>query len=265
MLCEDVFPPRPRRGKTSGERSSSKKEIYMTKNIPSIEELMEAGVHFGHTTSRWHPKMEPFLYGKRGQIHIIDLAKTREKLEQATKFVSKMSKEGKNILWIGIKPLGRGIVKTAAQECGSPYSVNKWIGGTLTNWHAIFGMIKRMKQLEDDKAAGKLAKYTKKEQLDFTKEQKKLEDSVGGLRALTGLPDAIFMIDIMHDKTALREAKKKNIPVVAIVDSNVNPGNVDYPIPANDDAIKSISLITKVIAEAVKEGKESIGKVELKD
>ena len=229
----------------------------MSKNIPSIEELMEAGVHFGHTVSRWHPKMGPFLYGKRGSVHIIDLVKTTEKLKQAADFAKEQAKQGKVILFVGIKPVARKIVKQAAEQCGMPYVVNKWIGGTITNFNAVLGMVKRMKQIEEDKAAGKLEKYTKKEQLDLENERIKLENSVGGLRNLTKLPDVMFMIDIVHDKTALREAQKKSIPVVAITDSNVNPNNVACFIPANDDAIKSISLITKIICEAVEEGKNS--------
>ncbi len=226
--------------------------------VPSIEEMLEAGVHFGHTTSKWHPKMEPFLYGKRGEIHIIDLAKTREKLGEALKFLKNSAKEGKTVLFVGVKPLLRQAVKAEADRAESPYAVNRWLGGTLTNWNAVLGMIKRMKELEGDRESGRLEKYTKKEQLLFTEEIARLEGMVGGLRLLNKLPDIIYLVDIMYDRTALREAARTKIPVVAIVDSNVNPGKVQYPIPANDDALKSVSLITKAVADSVLEGKQEM-------
>jgi small subunit ribosomal protein S2 len=219
--------------------------------IPSMEELLEAGVHFGHTTSRWHPKMEKFLYGKKAGIHLIDLEKTQKEIKKVVGFIKGNITPTKPLLFIGVKPVARAVVKAEADRCESPYVVNRWIGGMLTNWPAIQGMIKRMKQLESDKASGKLEKYTKYEQLEFVEEYNKLENGIGGIRDLTGKPGAVFIIDAKHDKTALNEAVKLNIPVISIADSNINPGKVTYPIPANDDALKSISLITKVIADAV--------------
>jgi len=224
--------------------------------IPSLEELLEAGVHFGHSTSRWHPKMKPFLFGKKGGTHIIDLARTREKLEEAVSFVREQSAAGKYILFVGVKPLARDVVREEAMRAQTPFMVSRWIGGTLTNWKAVAGMIKRMKQIEDDKASGKLAKYTKREQLLFAEEHEKLSDEVGGLRMLSKPPDVLFVVDAKYDKTAIAEARKLGKPVVAMVDSNINPTKVQYPIPANDDALKSITLITKVMADAVVEGKE---------
>ncbi|OGY91510.1 MAG: 30S ribosomal protein S2 [Candidatus Komeilibacteria bacterium RIFCSPLOWO2_02_FULL_48_11] len=224
--------------------------------LPSMEELLEAGVHFGHTTSRWHPKMKSFLYGKRGGVHIIDLAKTREKLAEAVVAVAKTAASGKAVLFVGVKPLAKTAVVEEAVRSGSPFMVNRWIGGTLTNWPAVNGMIKRMKQLEDDQAAGKLDKYTKKEQLDFMQEREDLKEVVGGLRDLKGAPSLLFIVDAKYDKTALSEANKLKIPVVAICDSNINPGKITYPIPANDDALKSINLISRIIADAVIVGKE---------
>lgn len=225
---------------------------------PSIEEMLEAGVHFGHTTSRWHPKMRPFLYGQRGEIHIIDLAKTREKLEEALAFLRKIASEGKTVLFVGVKPLVRETVKNEATRAQSPFAVNRWLGGTLTNWSAVFGMIKRMKELEGDRESGRLEKYTKKEQLLFGEEIERLEEMVGGLRLLNKLPDALFMVDIMYDRTALREANRVRVPVVAICDSNVNPAKAQYPIPANDDALKSVTLITQSAANAILAGKEEM-------
>lgn len=224
--------------------------------LPSLEEMLEAGVHFGHTTSRWHPRMEAFLFGKRGGIHIIDLAKTLSKLAEAVSAVEKVTLSGKAVLFVGVKPLVRAVVVEEAQRSGSPYMVNRWIGGTLTNWQAVAGMIKRMKQLEDDQASGKLDKYTKKEQLDFGKEREDLKEVVGGLRDLRGVPGLIFVLDAKYDKTAIAEANKLKIPVAAICDSNINPDKITYPIPANDDALKSVTLISRVIADAVLAGKE---------
>jgi small subunit ribosomal protein S2 len=224
--------------------------------LPSIEDLLEAGVHFGHTTSRWHPKMEQYLYGKRGGIHLIDLAKSRESLEKAVKEVSSLSGQGKSILFVGVKPLARKAVKENAERSESPFMVNRWIGGTLTNWQAIESMLKRMKKYEEDKQSGRLAKYTKREQLEFGDDYEKLTSAIGGIRDVKGKPGAVFIVDTKYDKTALAEARKLKIPVVAFVDSNTDPTKIDYPIPANDDALKAIELITKIIADAVIAGKE---------
>jgi small subunit ribosomal protein S2 len=225
-------------------------------NIPSLEELLEAGTHFGHTTSRWHPKMEKFLYGKRGGIHLVDLTKTQEQIEKVVAFIKSNIGPLKPLLFIGVKPIARDAVREQAQRCNSPYVVNRWIGGMLTNWGAITGMIKRMKQLESDKASGKLEKYTKREQLEFVEEYSKLEEAIGGIRELKGKPGAVFIVDAKYDKTALNEAAKLKVPIIAITDSNINPAKITHPIPANDDAVKSISLISKVIADAVIAGSE---------
>ena len=191
--------------------------------VPSLEELLEAGSHFGHTTSRWHPKMEKFLYGKKAGIHLIDLAKTQKELTKAISFIKGNITVSKPLLFIGVKPVARGVVKEQAKRSSSPYVINRWIGGMLTNWPAIQSMIKRMKQLEADKASGKLEKYTKYEQLEFVEEYNKLENGIGGIRDLTGKPGAVFIVDAKHDKTALNEALKLKIPVISIVDSNINP------------------------------------------
>lgn len=224
--------------------------------IPSLEEMLEAGVHFGHTTTRWHPKMEPFLFGSRNGVHIIDLAKTREKLAQAAAFIERTAFEGKLVLFVGVKSLAQAVVRAEAERAGSPFAVNRWIGGSLTNWPAVGGMVKHLKQLEDDESSGRLAKYTKKEQLEFARERERLEEAVGGLRNFSGKAGALFVVDVKYDKTAVAEAIKKGIPVAAIADSNINPTKITYPIPGNDDALKSITLITKVIADAVISGKE---------
>ncbi|MBI2050831.1 MAG: 30S ribosomal protein S2 [Parcubacteria group bacterium] len=227
--------------------------------IPSLDALLAAGSHYGHTTARWHPKAKPFLFGKRGEIHVIDVAKTREKLAEAAEFVAKLSREGKPVLFVGVKPIARKIAKAQAERCASPYVVNRWIGGMLTNWAAISNMQKRMKRFEDDKASGRLSKYTKYEQLEFTQEYDKLNQDIGGIRSLTsGVPGAVFIVDPKYDKTALAEARKLKVPVIALSDSNVDPSKISHPIPANDDSLKSIELITATIADAVLAGKENV-------
>lgn len=229
----------------------------MTIKLPTIEEMLKAGMHFGHRTSKWHPKMEPFIFTSRKGVHIIDLAKTRKNLEEALNFIKQLTKEGKTILLVGTKTQVKKPLKSVAQEVGSPYVNERWLGGSITNFFVIKKLIKKFKDLLERKQAGKLEKYTKKERQDFDKEIAKLETKVGGLVNLTKIPDALFIWDIKKEKIALAEAKKKNIPVVAVCDTNVNPTGINYIIPANDDATKGIKLIMKLIGEAVEEGRKS--------
>ena len=231
--------------------------------IPSIEQMLKAGMHFGHRTSKWHPGMEPFIFTSRKGVHIIDLTKTQKKLEEALNYLKKIASENKQILLIGTKVQVKKPLKNVAEEVGMPYVAERWLGGFLTNFDVIRGLIKKYKDLTEKKQAGKLEKYTKKEQLNFDREITKLETSVGGLKNLTKVPDVIFIWDIKKEKTALTEAKKKNIPVVAVCDTNVNPKNVNYIIPANDDATKTIKLILNLVKEAIAEGKAE-GKKEVK-
>jgi small subunit ribosomal protein S2 len=223
--------------------------------IPSIEQMLKAGMHFGHRTSKWHPGMEPFIFTSRKGVHIIDLTKAQTKLEEALNYLKKIASENKQILLVGTKVQVKKPLKKVAEETGMPYAVERWLGGFLTNFEVIRGLIRKYKDLTEKKAAGKLEKYTKKEQLNFDREIAKLETSVGGLKNLTKVPDVIFIWDIKKEKTALTEAKKKNIPVVAVCDTNVNPKNVNYIIPANDDATKTIKLILNLVKEAILEGK----------
>jgi len=229
-----------------------KKEIM---KIPSLEEMLKAGMHFGHRTSKWHPKMEPFIFTSRKGVYVIDLTKTQKKLEEALEFIKKLTQEGKTILFVGTKNQVKEPMQRMAMDVNMPYVVGKWLGGLLTNFSVIKRSIKKYLDLVEKKGAGKLDKYTKKEQLDFKREIDKLEMRVGGLASLNKLPDAIFIWDIKKEKTALEEAKKRNIPVVAICDTNVNPENVNYIIPCNDDATKAIKLVMRCIKEAVEEGK----------
>lgn len=225
----------------------------MTK-IPSIEEMLKAGMHFGHRTSKWHPKMEPYIFTQRNGVHIIDLAKSQKMLETALEYIKKMTSEGKVILFVGTKSQVKKPMKEMAEEVKVPYVVGKWLGGCLTNFLVIKRTIKRYVDLVNQKEAGKLKKYTKKEQLDFDKEINKLELRVGGLVNLMKVPDVLFVWDIKEEKTAVMEAKKKNIPVIGICDTNVNPKNINYIIPSNDDATKTIKLVLEKIKEAIKEG-----------
>lgn len=222
--------------------------------IPTIEEMLKAGMHFGHKTSKWHPKMAPFIFGARGGVHIIDLVKSRTLLEEALEFMKKFAGEGKTILFVGTKTQVKGPLKEMAKSVKMPYMTEKWLGGTLTNFPVIKKLIKKYVDLKNDKASGKLSKYTKKEQLEMGREMEKLELKVGGMTEMTKLPDAVFVWDIKNEQTAIKEAVKKNIPIIAVVDTNVNPTPVNYPIPSNDDATKTIKLLTDTIAAAIKEG-----------
>ena len=222
--------------------------------LPSIEEMLEAGVHFGHRTSKWHPKMKPYIFGARKGIYIIDLEISLAKLEAAGQFISQSVANNKKILLVGTKPQVSGLLKKIAKEVNMPYVSEHWIGGLLTNFPIIKKSIKKYKDLLEKKATGQLAKYTKKEQLEFDRQISKLEVAVGGLVDLNTTPEVIFIWDIKTEKTALAEANKKKIAVVAVCDTNVNPENVDYVIPANDDASKTIKLILEIIKEAIMEG-----------
>lgn len=229
-------------------------------NIPTIEEMLKAGMHFGHRTSKWHPKMEPFIFGSRNGIHIMDLAKSRKCLEEALEFMKKFAAEGKVILFVGTKMQVKDPMKKMAEEIGMPYITEKWLGGCLTNFAIIRKMIKKYKDLLDDKNSGKLSRYTKKERLDFDRKIAKLELKVGGLVNLNKLPDAIFIWDAKLEKTAVAEAKVKNVPIIAVCDTNTNPVGVNYVIPSNDDATKTIKLLLNVIKETILEGKASFAK-----
>lgn len=229
--------------------------------LPKIEELLEAGVHFGHQVRRGHPRMRNFIYGARDGVHIIDLTKSEEFLKLACEFVYNLGKEGKILLIVGTKKQARPIVKEWAEKLKSPYFVERWIGGFLTNFEAISKNIKRLKELKDQKEKGELKKYTKKEQLLLDRQIANLEKDYKGVLDLEALPDAIFVIDAVSDNIAVKEANRLKIPIVAIADSNCNPQFIDYPIPGNDDAIKSIKILVEAVASAYEVGKKEAGKV----
>lgn len=224
--------------------------------IPSMLEMLQAGVHFGHKASKWHPKMKPYIFGERSDIHIINLELTAQKLKEALDFLKKTTAAGGVVLFVGSKDQAKEIVKRHAKDCGMPYVVTRWLGGTFTNFKTIKGVTDKFTDLKTKQASGALVKYTKKEQLSFQKEIIKLEELVGGIETLKKLPEAIFVVDIRAEKTAVAEARKKKVPVVALCDTNINPDDADYPIPSNDDAVKAIEMMVGLVAAATKEGKE---------
>jgi len=228
--------------------------------LPTIDEMLKAGMHFGHRTSKWHPKMEPFIFTSRNGVHIIDLIKSQKMLGQALDFIRKFSEEKKIILFVGTKMQAKKPLKALAKETSMPYIVEKWMGGTLTNFSVIKKMIKKYNDLQVDKKSGQLGKYTKKERLDFDRTISKLELKVGGLTDLNRLPDAIFVWDIKQERTAITEAKKKNIPIIGVCDTNVNPTGINYVIPANDDATKTIKLILGLVQGAILAGQKEANK-----
>jgi small subunit ribosomal protein S2 len=221
-----------------------------------IKKLLEAGAHFGHKTSRWHPKMAPFIHSKRAGSHIIDLTKTVEGLENALTFLAKTAGEGKQVLFVGTKRQAQDIVKKAAEDAKMPFVTERWLGGMLTNWPTIGGRVKHLKDLESKMESGALAaKYNKLEVQRYQEEIDEMNQIYGGIKELNGRPGAVFIIDIVHDANAVREATKLGVPIVALVDTNANPTLVTFPIPSNDDAIKTIQLMVDYVKQAVELGK----------
>ncbi len=221
-----------------------------------IKQLLEAGVHFGHKTSRWHPKMAPYIHSKRQDSHIIDLTKTVEGLEKALPAITKAVESGRKVLFVGTKKQVKEAVREAAESVKQPYVVERWVGGMLTNSATVNQQIKKMKTLEKRMESGELAKrYSKLEVQRYAEEIESLNTKYGGIKDLMGRPGILFVTDAIADANAIREAKTLNIPVVAIVDTNVNPDGIDYVIPANDDAIKGVKLLLDYVIEAIKEAK----------
>jgi small subunit ribosomal protein S2 len=224
----------------------------------SMRRMLEAGVHFGHQTRFWNPKMAQFIFGERNKIHIINLEKTVPLYQGASEFIRKLVAEGGTLLFIGSKRAAREAVALEAQRCCMPYVTQRWLGGMLTNFKTIRQSIKRLKTLEETTEAGASVEFTKKEMLGLVRERDKLERTLGGIKNMESLPDAVFLIDVGHEEIAVREARKLGIPVVAVVDTNCSPEGVDYPIPGNDDAMRAIQLYAEGIADAVLEGKSSM-------
>ncbi len=222
-----------------------------------IKALLEAGVHFGHKTSRWHPKMGQYIHSKRQDSHIIDLTKTVEGLEKALPFITKVVAGGKQVLLVGTKKQAKALVKEVATSIGQPYVTERWMGGMLTNVATVTGRIKELKSLERRMESGELAnRYSKLEVQRFQEEIDDLNKKYGGIKDLNGKPGAVFVTDILEDKNAVAEARKLGVPVIAVVDTNADPTLIDYVIPGNDDAIKGLSLILDYVSQAIEEGKK---------
>ncbi len=229
------------------------KAIPMAMPEVSLRQLLEAGVHFGHHTRRWNPRMSPYLYGVRNQVHIIDLQQTQPMLERALREVRGIVANGGRVLFVGTKRAAADLVADAARRCGQYYVNHRWLGGTLTNWKTITGSIKRLRQTEE-LLAGDTAGLTKKEVLEITRDRDALEKALGGIKDMGGLPDILFIIDTNKEKLAVEEANKLGIPVIAVIDSNSDPKGITFPIPGNDDAIRAIALYCDLIAGAVLDG-----------
>ena len=231
----------------------------------NIRELLQAGVHFGHQTRYWNPKMAPYLFGARNKIHIINLEHTVPAFNSALEFVEKLSSGKNKILFVGTKRAASNLIKQEAERCGMPYVSHRWLGGMLTNYKTIRASIKRYRDLESQENDGTFDKLTKKEALMRRRMKEKLEKSIGGIKDMAGLPDALFVVDVEHERIAITEANKLGIPVIGIVDSNSDPDGVDYVIPGNDDAIRAVKLYVSKIADACSSSKVKTAHLQSKD
>ena len=220
----------------------------------TMRQMLEAGVHFGHQTRFWNPKMAPYIFGHRNKIHIINLEKSLPMFQEAQKYAKQLTANRGTILFVGTKRQAREIVAEEARRCGMPYVAQRWLGGMLSNFKTVKTSIKRLKDMKAQQEAG-LESMSKKQQLMFTREMEKLEKDIGGIQDMTALPDAIFVIDVGYHKIAVSEAKKLGIPLIGVVDSNHNPDGIDYVIPGNDDSAKAVTLYARGMADAVLEGK----------
>ncbi|MDC0589459.1 30S ribosomal protein S2 [Porticoccaceae bacterium] len=231
----------------------------------SMRDMLQAGVHFGHQTRFWNPKMSKFIFGSRNKVHVINLEQTVPAFNEALEVLRKEAAKGNQILFVGTKRAAQKILKEEAERCGMPYVSHRWLGGMLTNYKTIRASIRRFRDLETQEANGTFERLTKKEVLMRTRMKEKLENSIGGIKDMNGLPDILFVIDVDHERIAINEANKLGIPVVGIVDTNSNPDGVDYVIPGNDDSIRAIKLYAASIANTVLEGKAQSAKVSSKD
>jgi len=231
----------------------------------SMKELLEAGVHFGHQTKRWNPKMKDYIFGQRNKIYIIDLQKTIKAFKEALEFVKSTAESGKDILMVGTKKQAQDIIKDYALKCESYYVNQRWLGGLLTNFNVIRGSVEKLLELEEMKSDGRWELLSKKEQSRMEKVFRKLSKNLGGIKNMLEIPGAMFIIDSSKEQIAILEAKKLNIPIVAVVDTNGDPENIDYPIPGNDDALRAIELFTSKITEAILEGKQNKIEKELQE
>lgn len=229
----------------------------MSSNV-TMRQMLEAGVHFGHQTRFWHPKMRPFIFGDRNKIHIINLEKTLPLFHEAMNFIGKLAANKGTILFVGTKRQAADVVREQAERCGSPYVNHRWLGGMLTNYKTVRRSIERLKTLESSLSEGNVGKLNKKELLTLDRERQKLDRSLAGIKDMPGLPDALFVIDVGHEYIAVSEANKLKIPVVAVVDSNCKTDGIDYIIPGNDDAIRAIRLYMTALADTILEARKSV-------
>lgn len=236
-----------------------------TEPVVSMKSLLEAGVHFGHQTHRWNPKMSRYIYGSRNNIHIIDLQKTVRELKKALSYLKTVAESQKNILFIGTKRQAQDAVVQEARRCGMPYVAERWLGGTLTNFETIRKSINRLTELQQFKEKGVLDLLSKKERSRKEKDIKRLSKSLEGIKDMVELPGCLFIIDASNEGTAIAEARRMGIPIVAVCDTNTDPDNIDYPIPGNDDAIRAIRLITGLVADSIIQGKTIVEQAEAKE
>ena len=227
----------------------------------SMRQMLEAGVHFGHQTRYWNPQMKPYIFGDRNKIHIINLEKTLPLYNDAMNFIGKLASNRGTVLFVGTKRSAQQVVREEAERCGMPYVNHRWLGGMLTNFKTVRQSIKRLKELEAMEQDGTFGHITKREILDLTREREKLDRSLGGIKDMKGVPDALFIIDVGFEKIAVSEANKLGIPVIGVVDTNNSPNSIDYVIPGNDDAIRAITLYARGIAEAIIEGRGSMAHI----
>jgi len=239
---------------SDAEEAEATADDEKTSHRTTIEELLKAGAHFGHLTSRWNPRMEKYIFMERNNIHIIDLMQTQVLLDEAAEAAKRFARRGKKILFAGTKKQAQDIVREHAEECGMPHMVDRWLGGTMTNFQTIRKSIRRMEEIERMDRDGTLDKLKKKEKLMRLREHEKLEETLGGIRDMANLPGAIYIVDVKREDIAVSEANNLGIPIIAMVDTNGNPKNIDYPIPVNDDALSSIELVTSTLTDAVQEG-----------
>ena len=227
----------------------------------SMRQMLEAGVHFGHQTRYWHPKMAPYIFGERNKIHIIDLEQTVPLFEEALNFIGRLASKRGKILFVGTKRSAQAVVAREAERCGMPYVSRRWLGGMLTNFKTVKQSIRRLKDLEEMIDGGGLERMSKKEGLTTRRELEKLNRGLGGIKDMETLPDALFVVDVGHERIAVAEAAKLGIPIIAVVDTNHSPDGIDYIIPGNDDAIRSIDLYVKAMADAVLDGRLTVAEV----
>lgn len=236
------------------ENKDNKPEVLSVEDA-ELEKMVQAGLHFGHKTTKKHPKMEPYLFSVRNGVNVIDISKTRKKLDEALSFLSESASQGKTILLVGTKIQLKGLVKEIAEECDIPYVNERWLGGTITNFEVIKKRVDRLKDLEKKKEEGDLEKYTKKERLKIDREIESLKVKFQGIKSLSNIPDVLFVLDMSHDDLALKEAEAKGIKIVAIADTNTDPNIADYPIPANDDALSSVKYILEKVKDTILKSK----------